>query len=236
MPPLLNLTGRKFGKLTVIERGPDAKCRRSRWFVECECGKSRLLQASSLSSGNTKSCGCSQYDWHRTPDLTGRIFGRLTILSRDISQGLIPSRWHVLCQCGEKKSVIGGSLTRKEKAVRSCGCFRIKAISSFRMLLRRYKNSAKKRKMVFSLTEKQMQTLIRRKCFYCGVLPETVLKRGRGIPLIYNGIDRKNALHGYEIKNCVPCCHTCNFMKNILTVKEFVNQCKRVAILWGINV
>ncbi len=61
MPALIDLTGQKFGRLTVIERHERPKERRSReafWLCKCDCGNESTLSGYELRSGNTKSCGC----------------------------------------------------------------------------------------------------------------------------------------------------------------------------------
>lgn len=55
-----NLTGRKFGRLTVLERGPNDNSRGTRWWCECECGNKVLVSRHSLMLGLAKSCGCYQ--------------------------------------------------------------------------------------------------------------------------------------------------------------------------------
>lgn len=60
MKNLLDLTGKKFHKLTVIseaERGGKTKKRRM-WNCVCDCGTIRVVEQSCLTTGNTKSCGC----------------------------------------------------------------------------------------------------------------------------------------------------------------------------------
>lgn len=52
-----DLTGRLFGRLTVIDFAETLNNKR-RWNCVCECGKSRVVAGYSLSSGNTTSCGC----------------------------------------------------------------------------------------------------------------------------------------------------------------------------------
>lgn len=60
MPKRLNLTGNKFGKLTVI--GPEfTYSYTGKWRVRCDCGNERVVFGTSLTSGNTKSCGCLRY-------------------------------------------------------------------------------------------------------------------------------------------------------------------------------
>lgn len=58
MPPKLNLTGQRFGNLTVIEvHGQDAH-RAYRWKCQCDCGNETVVRGSQLKSGVTRSCGC----------------------------------------------------------------------------------------------------------------------------------------------------------------------------------
>lgn len=59
MARLKDLTGRRFGRLTVIERAPNRDgCRHSYWKCVCDCGEIRDVISTSLLSGDTKSCGC----------------------------------------------------------------------------------------------------------------------------------------------------------------------------------
>lgn len=61
-PNFKDLRGKKFGRLTVIERADDYvspsgnHC--TQWLCECECGNTAIISASSLSHGLTSSCGC----------------------------------------------------------------------------------------------------------------------------------------------------------------------------------
>ena len=59
----LELTGRKFGRLTVLrrlsKRFNDGKIK---WLCRCECENENIIEVTGtqLKSGNTKSCGCLQ--------------------------------------------------------------------------------------------------------------------------------------------------------------------------------
>lgn len=57
---LIDLTGRKFGLLTVIERGENSKDGHVRWKCICDCGKTKdkPVSAHDLKSGAVISCGC----------------------------------------------------------------------------------------------------------------------------------------------------------------------------------
>lgn len=57
MPPLKDLTGQRFGRLTVIRRGEN-KCGHPAWICQCDCGNVTHILGDSLRNGNTKSCGC----------------------------------------------------------------------------------------------------------------------------------------------------------------------------------
>lgn len=51
-----DLTGKRFGRLTVLEEAEPANGRR--WLCRCDCGKERIVYGNSLKRGTTKSCGC----------------------------------------------------------------------------------------------------------------------------------------------------------------------------------
>lgn len=64
-----DLTGNKFGKLTVISRADDyispSGRREVRWKCQCECGNSVIVRASGLKRGTTRSCGCFQKEYEK---------------------------------------------------------------------------------------------------------------------------------------------------------------------------
>lgn len=65
---LIDLSGMKFGRLTVIERdGPPVKGVKPHWIVVCECGTRKTVRGSML--GRTTSCGCKgiKHRMHKHP-------------------------------------------------------------------------------------------------------------------------------------------------------------------------
>lgn len=58
MSKFIDLTGKRFGKLIIIQRADNNKWRNTRWLCLCDCGKKKIVNGSSLISGTTKSCGC----------------------------------------------------------------------------------------------------------------------------------------------------------------------------------
>ena len=57
MPKFIDLTGRKFGRLTVLGRAPN-RSNHTAWNCRCDCGNEKEIAGSSLKSGITVSCGC----------------------------------------------------------------------------------------------------------------------------------------------------------------------------------
>lgn len=114
MPTLIDLTGMRFGKWTVVSPAP-RKSGHTMWHCRCECGNERDVSGVALKSGRTVSCGCI-----RSPDLTGQRFGRLVVISKE-GQGVGGVYlWKCRCDCGNEKTVSSRSL--KNGHTRSCGC------------------------------------------------------------------------------------------------------------------
>ena len=59
---LIDLAGKKFNMLTVIERYPTNSCNgNSRWICRCDCGRLTVADSYQLRKGLTKSCGCYKH-------------------------------------------------------------------------------------------------------------------------------------------------------------------------------
>ena len=63
-PRVRDITGQKFGLLTVISLCEErSNAEKARWVCQCDCGNTPVVVGSSLMSGNTRSCGCFQREW-----------------------------------------------------------------------------------------------------------------------------------------------------------------------------
>ena len=66
MVPAKDLTGKRFGRYTVVRRADSYISKtgsyQSRWLCRCDCGNERIVFAQALKSGNSLSCGCYQKD------------------------------------------------------------------------------------------------------------------------------------------------------------------------------
>ena len=128
-----DLSGKRFGRLTVIKRTAPAENvkekQRAYWMCKCDCGNECIVLGRSLLKGDTKSCGCLQKKAMKKVnekkliirDLTGQQFGKLTVQYR-INKEEHGSRnvWHCICSCGNEKNILQNSLINQK--VVSCGC------------------------------------------------------------------------------------------------------------------
>lgn len=122
----IDLTGQKFGRLTVIKEAEKDKHGFARWLCQCECGNKIITRGSNLREGKTKSCGCinkeqiAELGRSCAINLTNKKFGKLTALypTEERHHGCVV--WYCQCDCGKIKKV-GSDLLLTNK-VSSCGC------------------------------------------------------------------------------------------------------------------
>ena len=55
---LIDLTGQRFGRWTVLEKRSKDGSKLAHWWCRCDCGSEVLVQGGNLRAGRTKSCGC----------------------------------------------------------------------------------------------------------------------------------------------------------------------------------
>ena len=135
-----NLTGKTFGRLTVLE--PTLNRTKDRciiWRCRCECGKECEVSSKSLTQGNTKSCGCLNIETRATlghankKDLVGQKFGKLLVI-KDSGERLDNNvLWLCLCDCGNEIKIKGTSLLH---GTESCGCISSKGEEKIATILR----------------------------------------------------------------------------------------------------
>ncbi len=73
MSKLIDITGQRFGKLTVLEKGDTVKGV-AFWLCKCDCGKLTTVTSAHLRNGHTRSCGCLAQELKYKPnkfDLSG---------------------------------------------------------------------------------------------------------------------------------------------------------------------
>lgn len=130
--PLVDLTGMRFGRLKVEHRASDkilpSGVHAVMYHCKCDCGNEIDVNAGSLKSGKTKSCGCFNRDVVRartSKNLKEQRFGRLVAIEPvDIilSSGKHKQEWLCQCDCGNKTIVSTKNLLRGHS--KSCGCYK----------------------------------------------------------------------------------------------------------------
>lgn len=129
MPRLIDLTGKKFERLIVLERDYEIqKAKNSKdvfWKVQCECGKIFSVRGQDLRQGKQKSCGCLRKEITGNKnfiDVTGQRFGKLTVMYKCDFLKDKHITWHCKCSCGNECDINGRHL--RSGAIQSCGCLK----------------------------------------------------------------------------------------------------------------
>lgn len=122
MGKVKDLKGQQFGDLLVMEfsHKDEKHSNRSMWKVRCKCGKEMIVAGNLLTTGNTKSCGCSK----SYIDITGQRFGRLLVLGLSHRKQFKKNNviyWECVCDCGTVKKITRSGLVSRDYV--SCGCY-----------------------------------------------------------------------------------------------------------------
>jgi len=224
--PRIDMTGKRFGELTVIEFSHMHKD--AYWKCLCDCGNEKVIPGYNLRNGHTKSCG--HLKGKNRLELKGRKFNRLTVIEFS-HMHKNKSFWKCLCDCGNEKVINGSALVAE--LTTSCGCLQKdqqslpEGIAARNRVMLWHKNSAKKRNLEQALTDEQILILHKGNCHYCGSPPSNICHpSGANGSYIYNGIDRKDNSEGYTINNSVSCCFVCNAAKGTLGYDKYLKHIK----------
>lgn len=137
---LIDLKGKRFGKLTVLyknsKRTPSGILQ-TYWHCKCDCGRECDKSSRQLRSNEYISCGICAPKKLRNDynDLTGMRFGKLLVLGINLEKRQeefekgkfnIKTYWNCKCDCGNSTVVRSDSL--KSGKVISCGCYNKKIL------------------------------------------------------------------------------------------------------------
>lgn len=242
-PRLFVEVGQRIGRGVVID--PEVRIPRPGRVgnrgarLRCDCGNEYVSDLGALVDGRVKSCGClrSMTQAERAitgqarigrpiADKTGRRFGKLVVLGL---AGMKDShaQWLCRCDCGNEPIIVSGNL---RKAV-GCGCeqgvpriVRAPGETARLRVLQGYQKNARKRGLVWELSDEDFDSLTSSNCHYCGQPPSTVYRAGKyeGGTFTYNGLDRRDSSVGYVRENVLPCCRFCNRAKSDMSYEDFM--------------
>ncbi len=171
----------------------------------------------------------------RRIDLVGRTFNNWTVLEYAGQKG-----YACQCKCGKVKVINGSNLrTGASRSCRQCSANAIEVANklplgegAFNDLFNRYLASARKRKLEFEISKPLAKMLFILPCNYCRQPPTSIWPTGRSDmngTFAYSGLDRVDSSRGYISTNIVPCCKTCNYMKQSLSEMEFLAHIHRIS-------
>lgn len=119
MPAFIDYKGKKIGRVTILEFA-ERRSGNARWKCQCDCGFKFISWMMNFKKGEKFECNPCRLERKRGIDLTGRKFGRWTVISRELNK-LNKTVWNVKCDCGNVGKVSTYALGRKGKSM-SCGC------------------------------------------------------------------------------------------------------------------
>lgn len=224
MPNFIDLTGKRFGRVIVLNKKSNATRQNSiAWECKCDCGKICLKSASNLRSGKSTSCGCFRKEIMsetKLSDLKKINFGNLTVDSRVGTTKNGRAIWRCLCNCGNYINISSASL--KRGLTKSCGCLRKDKRTSrvFKNSIHNtfigYRSRANRKGIEFGISEDYLSKMLLSDCFYCQSSNYKM------------SIDRMNSQKGYTVENSVPCCVVCNYGKGALSHTEYLDHLDRI--------
>ncbi len=124
MPKFKDLTGQTIGRLTFLEHEVIGVKRF--WKVKCQCGEIQTYRVNYLAQMKCKGKKFECYKCkleRKSPPLTDKVFGRLTVLREAQSKDNHHRWWLCRCECGVEKEIPGVRLSAKRgHSTKSCGC------------------------------------------------------------------------------------------------------------------
>ena len=153
----------------------------------------------------------------------GKNYGVLTVIEFSHRNG---TKYFYKCLCNRCDSTTIARIGRGNYTPKSCSnCVndlqketadsKYLAYRNYKSIYSSYKSNAKSRNFEFNLTLENVIQLVNSNCYYCGDENS-------------KGIDRVDSKNNYYLANVVPCCRTCNFMKNNFSIDEFFTKIKTI--------
>lgn len=225
----IDLTGKIFGRLTVIEQAGRDQRGNVMWLCTCTCGNQKVAHGPRLRAGHVASCGClmpevvSRVARTFAHDLTGRVFGRLTVVSRHIKEKSDGASWNCMCSCGQTK--VARSKDLKAGELISCGCARTSRVAlrsekaRMKSSVRANKRRARKANSTGSFSRAEIRKLFdlqRGKCAWCRADIKKSFHRDHRVPLSAGGTN--------DISNIDLLCPTCNVRKHAKDPIDWAQQ------------
>lgn len=143
-------------------------------------------------------------------ELEGKIFGFWTVVGRSEAKNKdgYRTKWDVICVCGNKHTVSGGSLRAGD--TKSCGCKKNINLRSrpYEALYNLFLRAARVSTREVAITYEDFVNFASNPiCHYCD---SAVIFKEYGAKSCRYNLDRTDNDIGYTVDNCVVCCKDCN--------------------------
>lgn len=241
----LDLTGQKYGKLTVLGPGNPKLIgkkhpkNRGTWLCRCDCGKEIEVLRCNLKR-QTRSCGCLIQETikYNFVDLTSQKIEKLTVIKmsdkKTKTRGVL---WECLCECGKTILLPSNSLISRNTT--SCGDIKIHPrnigfcgeipISHIHAI----KNNAIKRRLEFCVSGEYLWELFIKQDRRCTISNRLLTFTSKTNPSLYRGettasLDRIDSSRGYIEGNVQWLHKDINKMKFAFSDEKFIDICKEI--------
>ncbi len=118
-----DLTGRVFGDWIVLGLDKVINKKQPYWICQCKCETISSIAGNALKNGKSLSCiKCygKKISEYRLNDLTGKTFGKLTVIKRVENDKTGKPMWWCKCDCDEEKAISSTALLQHGQ--QTCGC------------------------------------------------------------------------------------------------------------------
>lgn len=235
-----DLSGNRYGKLLAVKPNGEKNRRKSYiWECDCDCGNKKFIAAEHLTTGSVKSCGCLK-PGNPAADLTGKKYGRLTVISRaeKPEEGLTGIYVYFLCRCDCGKEIITRATALKGGLTKSCGCLSKESVSNKQWrgfegisitYFNKVKTGAKHRGIDFNITIEELWEIFQNQNGECAIsgVGLKLLGKGSGLQDFMKrqtaSLDRIDSAKGYTKENTQWIHKTVNRMKGCLSDQEFLD-------------
>lgn len=126
----IDLTGNQYENFFVLQQGDGRRTKGGQyiatWVCKCVCGKVFEVDGAKIRNGLVYSCGCMRYKNRDRfyEDLTGKKFGRLTVVRRLKPEEVTTNQYNWLCKCECGNEIHASANKLKTGHTRSCGCLK----------------------------------------------------------------------------------------------------------------
>jgi hypothetical protein len=230
--------GKRFGSLVLIENRLSVAYGRRTFSAgrfRCDCGNELVRAFHSLLRGKHPSCGCQGHKTRKEQHSlipVGTKCRDWTVIENGLYQThrtTVVRACRVRCICGTIAIRCSAKLTRGD--TRSCGCVR-NGHSIERLWSSLYREFSRRGREVH-LTLAEFRFLAQQPCAYCGLEPSNIHKYRLDDPatsmrVLWTGLDRVDSNKDYVHGNVVPCCASCNRLKNDASAEDFFAHLGRI--------